>query len=236
VLCPPATHHTITFCTLHIAHCTLHIAQCIVVCFLFFLTIRYIQLLVSFAVLRPFARLAPRRLLCSAPQHGLSFDLDSDTRAMQDLARSFARDEIIPVAADYDRTGEFPWPVIKKAHAAGLMNHMVPESCGGPGLGVLPGVVMSEQLAYGCTGVSVRGRWDWGHVGLMRGHGALCLGCCFVCLFVCFWAFGPWPCRVRRGKQKEKPRKKKKPPAQNLCSWLHAHCSQGKLTLFQKMH
>lgn len=41
---------------------------------------------------------------------------------MQELARKFTRDEIIPVAAEYDRTGKYPWDIVKKAHALGLMN------------------------------------------------------------------------------------------------------------------
>lgn len=41
---------------------------------------------------------------------------------MQDLARKFAREDVIPVAAHHDRTGEYPWELIKKAHSLGLMN------------------------------------------------------------------------------------------------------------------
>lgn len=46
------------------------------------------------------------------------------------MARKFAREEIIPVAAEHDRTGKYPWEIIKKAHALGLMNSHVPEFCG----------------------------------------------------------------------------------------------------------
>lgn len=55
----------------------------------------------------------------------------SDTqREMQELARKFAREEILPVAAQYDKSGEFPWPVVKKAWSLGLMNGSVPQHCG----------------------------------------------------------------------------------------------------------
>jgi len=46
------------------------------------------------------------------------------------LARKFAREEIIPVAAEYDRTGQYPWDIIKKAHSVGLLNGHIPEHCG----------------------------------------------------------------------------------------------------------
>ncbi len=47
------------------------------------------------------------------------------------LAENFTRNEIIPVAGDYDKSGEFPWPVIKKAHEIGLMNLHIPTKYGG---------------------------------------------------------------------------------------------------------
>ncbi len=49
-------------------------------------------------------------------------ELTPEQREVQELARKFAREEIIPVAAHHDRTGEYPWELIKKAHSLGLMN------------------------------------------------------------------------------------------------------------------
>jgi acyl-CoA dehydrogenase len=46
------------------------------------------------------------------------------------VALQFAKDEVLPKAADHDRTGAFPWELVKKAHALGLMNPMVPEKYG----------------------------------------------------------------------------------------------------------
>ena len=48
-----------------------------------------------------------------------------------DMAEKFTKEEIIPVAAHYDRTGEYPWEVLKKAHENGLMNLHIPEEYGG---------------------------------------------------------------------------------------------------------
>ncbi len=47
------------------------------------------------------------------------------------MAEKFTRDEIIPVAAEHDRTGKYPWDIIKKAHAVGLMNMHIPQKYGG---------------------------------------------------------------------------------------------------------
>ncbi|SCV68059.1 BQ2448_180 [Microbotryum intermedium] len=88
-----------------------------------------------------------------ASSGGPTFGLSEDQEAFRDLARQFARDEIIPVAAEYDRSMKFPWDVIKKAHAAGLLNLHIPEAYGGPGLSAMSSALVSEELAYGCTGI-----------------------------------------------------------------------------------
>lgn len=49
---------------------------------------------------------------------------------MQELARKFTREEIIPVAAEHDKTGKFPWEIVKKAHEVGLINGHIPAHCG----------------------------------------------------------------------------------------------------------
>lgn len=57
-------------------------------------------------------------------------ELNETQREFQELARKFAREEIIPVAAEHDRTGKFPWDVLKKAFSLGLMNGHIPEELG----------------------------------------------------------------------------------------------------------
>merc|ERR1712032_884452 len=64
-----------------------------------------------------------------------------------DLAEQFTKNEIIPVAPHYDRTGEYPWPVLKKAHETGLMNLHIPQEYGGMGLGTLDGCLITEPGA-----------------------------------------------------------------------------------------
>ncbi|CAH0716396.1 unnamed protein product, partial [Brenthis ino] len=87
------------------------------------------------------------------PSTGLCFELNDEQKALQDLARKFTKEEIIPVAAQYDKTGEYPWPIVKKAWELGLMNGHVPEHCGGLDMGVFDGCMVAEELAFGCTGI-----------------------------------------------------------------------------------
>ena len=58
-----------------------------------------------------------------------------------------------PVAAHYDQTMEFPKTVFDKAWELGLVNTHVPDEYGGLGLGCFEGVLIGEELAYGCTGI-----------------------------------------------------------------------------------
>lgn len=83
---------------------------------------------------------------------GPSFALSEEQLEFQSVARKFVKEEIIPVAAHHDRTGEYPWEVIKKAHAVGLLNSHIPAECGGLDLDVLTGCLIAEEIAYGCTG------------------------------------------------------------------------------------
>ncbi|KFV97851.1 hypothetical protein N327_02946, partial [Fulmarus glacialis] len=80
-------------------------------------------------------------------------ELTDEQKEFQATARKFAVEEIIPVAAQYDKTGEYPLPLIKRAWELGLTNSHIPESCGGLGLGSFEACLITEELAYGCTGV-----------------------------------------------------------------------------------
>jgi len=84
---------------------------------------------------------------------GINYEFSDELKELQDLAQKFARDEIVPVAAHHDKTGEYPWEIVKKAHALGLMNTHIPKHVGGPGLGSIEGCVIAEELGYGCTGI-----------------------------------------------------------------------------------
>merc|ERR1712037_1018886 len=89
----------------------------------------------------------------ASPSTGLNFNITAEQEEFLELAEQFTKNEIIPVAAHYDRTGEYPWPVLKKAHETGLMNLHIPQEYGGMGLGTLDGCLITEKMAYGCTGI-----------------------------------------------------------------------------------
>ncbi|EIE75495.1 hypothetical protein G6F46_004455 [Rhizopus delemar] len=84
---------------------------------------------------------------------GISFSLTEEQKSIQEMARKFTKDEIIPVAAEHDQTGKYPWEIIKKAWELGLVNTHVESKYGGMELGVLDSALISEELAYGCSGI-----------------------------------------------------------------------------------
>jgi len=86
---------------------------------------------------------------------GISFGLTDEQKALRSLAHEFAEQEIRPKAAEYDEHQTHPADVIAKAHEVGLMNPHVPEEFGGLGLSVMDGVLIGEELAWGCSGIAV---------------------------------------------------------------------------------
>ncbi|KAK4026746.1 hypothetical protein OUZ56_015773 [Daphnia magna] len=88
----------------------------------------------------------------SAP--GFCFEPSPEQLQLQLLARQFSRREIVPVAAKYDKTGEYPWDIIKKAHSLGLMNNHIPKELGGADIGCLESAIILEELGYGCCAMT----------------------------------------------------------------------------------
>ncbi|KFD52424.1 hypothetical protein M513_06621, partial [Trichuris suis] len=85
---------------------------------------------------------------------GFCFELSEEAKNYQSVALKFAKEEIIPKAAHYDQTAEYPWDLFKKAWNLGLTNSEIPEAYGGLNLSCLESAVVTEALSYGCTGVS----------------------------------------------------------------------------------
>jgi acyl-CoA dehydrogenase len=83
----------------------------------------------------------------------LNFSLSEEQKALIEMSRRFAKERIIPVAAEADRKSEFPKGVFEAAFEAGLINVTVPTAYGGAGIGELEDTMIVEELGYGCTGV-----------------------------------------------------------------------------------
>jgi len=84
----------------------------------------------------------------------ISFELNEEQVALKDMVAKFAKNEIMPVAAEHDRSGEFPFDIAQKAHELGLVNITISEEYGGSGLGMLDLCIIAEELTYGCAGIA----------------------------------------------------------------------------------
>lgn len=82
-----------------------------------------------------------------------SLKLNEEQVQMQEMARAFTKQHIIPKAAHHDKTGEYPQEIIQAAWENGLLNTDIPQAYGGLGLGLVDASLISEELAYGCTGI-----------------------------------------------------------------------------------
>jgi alkylation response protein AidB-like acyl-CoA dehydrogenase len=83
----------------------------------------------------------------------IDFELTEEQKALIDTAKRFAKERIIPVAAECDRESKFPMDVFKAAWEIGLVNPTLPAEYGGPGLSDLESAMITEELAYGCSGI-----------------------------------------------------------------------------------
>lgn len=82
------------------------------------------------------------------------FELNEDQRAIQDMARAFAADQVAPHALDWDRQRHFPDDVIRQTGPLGFGGIYVREDVGGSGLGRLDAVLIFEALAQACPAFS----------------------------------------------------------------------------------
>lgn len=70
---------------------------------------------------------------------------------MQDVARGFARDEMMPHAREWDENEVFPVATLRQAAKLGFAGICVREDVGGSGLSRLDATIIFEELAQGCT-------------------------------------------------------------------------------------
>lgn len=82
-----------------------------------------------------------------ADTHGPTLELSDEHVMLRDAVREFARREIIPIAAEYDESGEFPLETVRKMGEMGLMGIEVPEAYGGAGMDTIAYVLAVIEIA-----------------------------------------------------------------------------------------
>src|SRR5687767_5205786 len=77
----------------------------------------------------------------------MDFDLSAEQKLVQSTVRDFARQEVAPVAEELDREKRFPYEIVAKLGALGLMGIPFPEEYGGGGGDTLSYALAIEELA-----------------------------------------------------------------------------------------
>ena len=66
---------------------------------------------------------------------------------VREMVRRFAREEVAPIAAQYDASAKFPWESIRKMSELGLLGIPWPEELGGAGLDLISYMIVIHELA-----------------------------------------------------------------------------------------
>jgi alkylation response protein AidB-like acyl-CoA dehydrogenase len=78
-----------------------------------------------------------------------------EQKMIKELAHQIAEEKIRPVAAQFDKTEEFPWEVLKVIAASDLFGLFIPEEYGGMGVSVTNLCLATEELSRACGGIAV---------------------------------------------------------------------------------
>ena len=84
----------------------------------------------------------------------MDFALNEDQLEIQEMVREFVNKEITPFAGEMDRNNEAMPGLMEKAADMGLLNLIVPEEYGGPGLDSVTVAMIYEELGKGCAGIA----------------------------------------------------------------------------------
>ena len=84
----------------------------------------------------------------------MDYFLSEEQLMIRDLARQIAEEKIVPVRAELDETGEFPWDIMKVLAQSDLFGLFIPEEYGGLGKGCFDLCIAIEELSRACLGVS----------------------------------------------------------------------------------
>ncbi len=85
----------------------------------------------------------------------MDLTLTAEQQLVRDTARTFAREELLPVAAAIDEAGKFPAAQVKRMGELGLMGVYMPSDYGGAGMDALSYAIAMEEVSAGCASCGV---------------------------------------------------------------------------------
>jgi short-chain 2-methylacyl-CoA dehydrogenase len=85
----------------------------------------------------------------------MDFTLNEEQQAIRDTCREFAEQEIKPLAEEMDRTGQFPYQLVRHMAELGLLGLPLPEEYGGAGADFLSYCIAIEEISRGDVSVGI---------------------------------------------------------------------------------
>src|SRR5215467_8198319 len=85
----------------------------------------------------------------------MDFTLNEEQLAIRETCREFAEQEIKPLAEEMDRSGAFPYELVRKMGELGLLGLPFPEAYGGAGADFLAYCVALEEIGRGDAAVGI---------------------------------------------------------------------------------
>ncbi len=93
----------------------------------------------------------------------MNFELTEEQIMFRNMARKFAKQEMLPTLRDYERQRKVNYDVIKKMAPLGLIGVQIPQEYGGLGLDYTTSAIIWEQLSWA----------SWTQALISLGHGVL---------------------------------------------------------------
>jgi len=84
----------------------------------------------------------------------MDFSLDQEQIMMRDTVRKFVEKEVKPYVEELDEKEEYPSEIMKKIFEQGFTNLNIPEAYGGSGIDPLTALIITEEIARGCSAVA----------------------------------------------------------------------------------
>jgi len=85
----------------------------------------------------------------------MAYQLNEEQRMIRAMVREFARESVLPTAAERDLTGEFPADNLKKMGKLGLLGMNAPVEFNGAGVDTVSYCLALQEIAYACASTAV---------------------------------------------------------------------------------
>ena len=85
----------------------------------------------------------------------MKLELNEQQKMIRNMVREFAEKEVAPLAAELDKTGEYPTKILDKMAKLGLLGIIIPQQYGGAGLDTISYVTVIEEISRKCASTGV---------------------------------------------------------------------------------